>query len=55
MNRKLQKAIKTYFDSKKLNTIKDFKKDIASMNIKEKMLQQIQDEAYNLIEEKGKK
>lgn len=55
MNRKLQKAIKTYFDKKNLNTVKDFKKDIASMNIKEKMLQQIQDEAFNIIEEKGRK
>lgn len=55
MNRKLKKAIRTYFDSKKLNTIKDFKKDIEAMNIKEKMLQQIQDEAYKIIEEKGSK
>lgn len=56
MNKKLQKAITSYFDKKNLNTIEDFHKDVAKMNIKERILQQVHDEAERLYsEEKGKK
>ena len=48
MNKKLKKAITSYFDKKNLNTIKDFREDVAKMNIKERILQQVHDEADKL-------
>ena len=54
MNKKLEKAITSYFDKKNFNTIKDFHKDVSKMNIKERILQQVHDEAEKLYSEKEK-